>query len=184
MNAQISAIAKYFGIETYTIDQSSGIVGNMRFKLARYEDSVVIFKYPHKSNPYKKTLETHQHEVLETLDGLFTCKQKDFLRKYSVTHYVAVDKKKDNKVVFYTTYTAKKDEKFPLGIKVFGREQFHDVNFTIVSDGDTFYITDRSGTPAHGLKEFFLLQNCRYEIKKMFGNIEELNKDLIDMCFI
>lgn len=184
MNAQISAIAKYFGIETYTIDQSSGIVGNMRFKLARYEDSVVIFKYPHKNNPYKKTLDSHQAAVLETLDGLFICKNKDFLRKYAVTHYVAVDKKKDNKVVFYTTYTAKKDEKFPLDIKVFGRENFYEVNFTIVSDGDTFYVTDRAGNPAKGLKEFFLLQNCRYDIKKMFGDVEEFNKDLIDMCFI
>lgn len=184
MNSQIAAIAKYFGTDTYTIEQSSGIVGDMRFKLARYEDSVVIFKYPHKNNPYKKTLENHQNAVLATLDGLFTCSNKEFLRKYSVTHYVAVDKKKDNKVVFYTTYTAKKNEKFLLDIKVFCREHFYDMNFTIVSDGDSFYITDRSGIPSSGLKEFFLLQNCRYEIKKMFGNIEELNKDLIDMCFI
>lgn len=101
MNTQIAAIAKYFGVPDYTIDNYCGIVGDMKVRLARYEDAVVVFKYSHKANPVKKMIADHQAAVLNTLDGLFAFDKKTFLQKYSITHYIAVDKKNDNKVSLY-----------------------------------------------------------------------------------
>ncbi len=43
MNTQIAAIAQYFGVPDYTIDNYCGIVGDMKVRLARYEDAVVVF---------------------------------------------------------------------------------------------------------------------------------------------
>jgi len=184
MNTQIAAIAQYFGVPDYTIDNYCGIVGDMKVRLARYEDAVVVFKYSHKANPVKKMIADHQAAVLNTLDGLFAFDKKTFLQKYSITHYIAVDKKNDNKVSFYTTYTKKTNEQFPLDIKVFGKNQFYEVNFIVVSKDDEFYISGLGDKHVVNLKEYFLLKNCHYDIKKMFGDVEELNKDLIDMCFI
>lgn len=184
MIKQIEAIAQYFGETEYSLDHYSGMVGGLKLRLARYENSVVVFKYPQKSNPFKKMVADHQDHVLSTLDGLFAFDRKTFLSKYSVTHYIAVDKKDDNKVSFYTTYTPKKNERFLLDIQVFGKEQFYDVNFTVVSNKDGFYISGMHCMELVSLKTYFLLKNCFYDIKKMFGDVEELNKDLIDMCFI
>lgn len=184
MNTQIAAIAQYFGVPDYTIDNYCGIVGDMKVRLARYEDAVVVFKYSQKSNPVKQMISDHQAAVLNTLDGLFAFDKKTFLQKYSITHYIAVDKKNDNKVSFYTTYTKKANEQFPLDIKVFGKNQFYEVNFIVVSKDDEFYISGLGDKHVVNLKEYFLLKNCHYDIKKMFGDVEELNKDLIDMCFI
>lgn len=184
MNAQIAAIAKYFGVPDYTIEDYCGVIGNMKVKLSRYEDSVVIFKYSQKSNPFRQMVSDHQDSVLNTIDGLFSFDKKTFLRKYSVTHYIAVDKKNDNKVSFYTTYTKKPREQFPLDIHVFGRTQFYEVNFIVVSNDGEFYISGLGSKRFVNLKEYFLLKNCHYDIQKMFGDVSELNKDLIDMCFI
>jgi hypothetical protein len=183
MNTQIAAIAKYFGVTEYTIDNYCGLIGDLRVKLARYEDSVVVFKYSQKLNPFKKQVAEHQEAILNTLDGLFAFNKKTFLQQYSITHYIAVDKKNDDKVSFYTTYTKNNRGHFPLDIKVFGKNEFYEVNFTIVSCDDEFYITGFGDKRIDNLKEYFLLKNCQYDIKRMFGE-EEFNKDLIDMCFI
>lgn len=184
MNTQIAAIAKYFGKTEYTIENYCGLIGNLRVKLARYEDSVVVFKYSQKLNPFKQRVAEHQESILKTIDGLFSFNKKTFLQQYSITHYIAVDKKNDNKVSFYTTYIKNNKGRFPLDIKVFGRDEFYDVNFTVVSNDDGFYIAGLGDKRVDNLKEYFLLKNCHYDIKTMFGNVDELNKDLIDMCFI
>lgn len=184
MNKQIAAIAAHFGAKNYTIEGYCGIIDGLRLKLARYEESKLIFKYPQKQNPFKEKIAAHQNAILNTIDGLFAFDKKTFLSKYSITHYIAVDKNDNEQVMFYTTYTKKKKEEFKLDIKVFGKEQFYEVDFTVISCGDKFYISSVDSKSFVNLKEFFMIKNCRYDIKQMFGTLDDFNSELVDMCFI
>lgn len=184
MKTQLAAIAQRFGISEYSIHDHFLMVGDMQLKIARMENSCLIFKYPHKQNPFKDKINQHQNAAIDTVSGLFSFDKKSFLNKYSITHYIAVDKNNNNNVLFYTTYTKKKEANFPLDIKLFGIDSFRELDFTVVSDHDDFYIAGINSKQFLNLKEYFMVKNCEYKIKSMFGSLDNFNTDLIDMCFI
>jgi len=188
MQLQAQALAQFMGSTDYSIDGTSIHINNNKFSLLTCETNGYTFRIPAKfKHPDRYFLDHYIDTIANTINDFFVgLDAQSFLKQFTQTTCIVVNA--DMQVSLKSIFTKKK-QNLVLAIPLFEQHELNHVNFSIEKN-DSQYITCmkswKNNHQSHNLKHLYLLSNFEYQIKKMFGTLENIDScsDLLDMYFL